>query len=339
MGEAAFDTEVAGVGRPLPEATKSVDELIAATGGGVNAIFGFEHKVFALPGARFAVDRQAETMMFYIRLGNLHVALLPRVLRREFNIATLSHDSQLIELASHALRHVKEVRPGDSIPKELVDGSASWSVDEHHRLVARAKLLFEVVHWRPMEGSEISVESLLAITDAEIAARDEFKKGFAAIAQALGVEPSRRREILDQIDTVARELCYIEALREYTAQLRTIKEKVTQLAHISKGDPAIHDEVGRVLILLKPALVEFVNRFTEVDAEASDILALLRNPSRQVRGIRDARDEIHLSLMPWADVFERWKDQEVVMNHVMDENIHALYAMLAANYAPSRTWR
>ena len=338
MGEAAFDLEL-GPDRPLPEATKSVDELIAATGGGINAIFSFEHKVFALPGARFAVDRQTETMMFYIRLGNLHVSLMPRMLRREFNIATLSHDSQLIELANHALRHVKEVRPGDSIPKELVDGSASWSIDERHRLLARAKLLAEVANWRPAEEITISVESLLAITDGEIAAMEEFRKGLAAIAQALGIEPSRRQEIVDQIDAIARELSYIEALREYTIQLRTIKEKVMQLAHISKGDPAIHEEVGRVLSLLKPALVEFVDRFDEVDTVTGDLLSLLRNPSRQIRSIRDARDEIHSSLMPWAEVFARWKDQEVVMNHVMDENIHALYAMLAANYAPARIWR
>jgi len=339
VGEAAFDLEL-GEGRsPLPEAAKSVDELIAATGGGINAIFSFEHKVFALPGARFAVDRQSETMMFYIRLGGLHVSLMPTVLRREFKIATLSHDSQLIELANRALRYVKEVRPGDSIPKELVDGSASWSIDEHHRRLARAKLLVAVANWRPTEGGSLSVESLLSITDAEIAARKEFKKGFAAIAQALGVEPRRRQEIVDQIDLVARELCYIEALREYTAQLRIIQEKVTQLAHISKGDPAIHEEVGRVLILLKPALVEFVDRFIEVDAQTGDLLTLLRNPSGQIRFIRDARDEIHSSLMPWADVFARWKDQEVAMNHMMDENVHALYAMLAANYAPARIWR
>lgn len=339
MGEAAWDTELAETTAALPEAAKSVTELIAATGGGVNAIFDFQHKVFALPGARFAVDRHARATMFYIHLGNLDVSLTPTVLRREFNIQVLSHDSQLIELASHALRHVKEIRPGDSVPRELVDGSASWSVEERHLLIAKAKLLAQAGGWGAGEGSAISVESIFAMTELDLAAKEEFQRAFAAIAESLGIDRSRKQEIVDNIDAIARELCYIEALREYAGQLRTIQEKASQLAHIAKGDPAISEEVGRVLILLKPALIEFTGRFTRIDVQTSDLLALLRNPWSQIRSIRDARDEIHSSLLPWADVFERWKDQEVVMSHVMDENVHVLYALLAANYAPARIWR
>lgn len=339
MAAAALNTAMAEATEPRPEATRSVDELIAATGGGVNANFSFQHKVFALPGARFAIDRRAQAMMFYIHLGNLNVSLMPMVLRREFNIQTLSHDSQLIELANHALRHVKEVRPGDSIPKELVDGSASWSVEERHHLLAKAKLFAQVAAWFMPEGSPNSLESILAMAETDIAAKEEFQNAFGALAESLGLERSRKQEIVDHIDAIARELCYIEALREYASQLRTIQEKAAQIAHIAKGDPTIAEELARVLMLVKPALAEFVNRFTRIDAQTSDLLALLRNPPSQIRLIRDARDEIHSSLLPWADLFERWQDQEIILNHRTDENIHALYGWLAANYAPSRTWR
>jgi hypothetical protein len=339
MGQPAWDAELADAGSPLPEAAKSVAELIAATGGGVNAIFDFQHKVFALPGARFALDQHARATMFHIHLGNLGVSLTPTVLRREFNIQVLSHDSQLIELASHALRHVKEIRPGDSVPKELVDGTASWSVEERHHWLAKAKLLAQVAGWLGEEGSAISVESILAMTELDVAAKEEFQRAFTVIAESLGVDRGHQQEIVDHIDAIARELCYIEALREHAGQLRTIQEKVSQLARIAKGDPAISEEVARVLILLKPALVEFAKRFTRIDMQTSDLVVLLRNPWSQIRSIRDARDEIHSSLLPWADIFGRWVDQEVVMNHIMDENVHALYALLAANYAPSRIWR
>ena len=49
-----------------PEGRQSVDELIAATGGGVNAIFDFRHKVFALPGARFALDEHKQAALFHL---------------------------------------------------------------------------------------------------------------------------------------------------------------------------------------------------------------------------------------------------------------------------------
>ncbi len=338
MAEAACNADVAQAA-PLPEAGKSVDELIAATGGGANAIFGFQHKVFALPGARFAIDRRAQATMFYIRLGNLKVSLTPMVLRREFNIATLSHDSQLIELASHALRHVREVRPGDSIPKELVDGTASWTVDERHRLLAKVKLFAQVAAWFQPEGSSHSLEALLAMAETDVAAKEEFQNAFGALAEALGLERSRKQEIVDHIDALARELCYIEALRDYAGKLRTIHEKTAQIAHLAKNDPTITEQLARVLMLMKPALTDFANRFTRIDAQASDPLGMLRNPWSQIRSIRDARDEIHSSLLPWAEIFERWENQDVVLNHHADANIHALYGWLAANYAPSRIWR
>jgi hypothetical protein len=339
MAEAALANEAPDTAIVPPEAAKTVDELIATTGGGVNAIFDFQHKVFALPGARFAIDRRSRATMFYIHLGNLNVSLTPTVLRREFNIETLSHDSQLIELASHALRHVKEVRPGDSIPKELVDGTASWTVDESHRLLAKAKLLVQVAAWLTKSSDGASLADILALTESDIAAKEDFQKAFAAIAESLGLGANRKQEILDHIDAIARELCYIEALRDYAVQLRTIQEKCAQLAHLAKGDPTISEEVGRVLILLKPAMAEFANRFTTIDGQTADLLEMLRNPWAHIRAIRNIRDEIHSSLLPWADLFERWRDQEVGMNHIMDQNIHALYQWLAANYAPSRVWR
>src|SRR5215469_4603497 len=237
MGRAALDSGRAEATAPLPEAAKSVAELIAATGGGGNAIFDFQHKVFVLPGARFTADRQASATMFHIRLGSLDVSLTTLVLRQEFNIHVLSHDSLLIELAGHALRHVKEIRPGDSIPRELVDGTASWSVEERHRAQARARLLAQLVAVFALDGSAPSIETILGMPETDLSARADFQKAFARVAQALGVAPERKQEIVDQIDAFARELCYIEALRDYADQLRSIQEKVAQLAHIAKGDP------------------------------------------------------------------------------------------------------
>lgn len=336
---ATFGGEAADPLASPPEAQKSVDELIAATGGGANAIFDFRHKVFALPGARFAMDGHRQATMFYVNLGNLTVSLTPLVLRREFNIEISSLDSQLIELASQALRHVKEVRPGDSIPKELIDGSASWSVEERHRLLAKAKLLAQVATWFAQEGTVASVEDILATTENDLVAKEEFQNAFAAIAQSLGLDRDRKQEIIDHIDSIARELCYIEALRDHAAQLRTIHEKVLQLARIAKGDPEITEELSRVQILLKQPVLEYTSRFAQIDAQTGDLLEQLRNPHRQIKIIRDTRDDIHSKLLPWNDIFDRWRDQQIVLDHSTDESVHRLYHWLAANYAPARVWR
>jgi len=322
-----------------PEARQSVDELIAATGGGVNAIFDFRHKVFALPGARFALDEHKQAALFHLYLGNLAVALTPAVLRREFNIEVSSLDSQLIELASQALRHVKEVRPGDSIPKELVDGSASWSVEDRHRALAKAKLLAQVAAWISRDGKAGSVEELLAAAEDDIAVKGEFQLAFTAIAEALGLEPQRKQSVIDHLETMARELCYIEALRDHAGQLRSIHEKVLQLSRMAKGDPEISEGLRRAQTLLKQPVAEFTNAFAELDGQTADILEMLRNPHGAIKLIRDVRDKLHSNLLPWNDIFDRWRDLPLVLNHGTDESVHALYHWLAAKYAPSRVWR
>jgi hypothetical protein len=321
------------------ETGKSVEELIASTGGGANAAFDFQHKVFALPGARFAVDRRAHAPMFYMHLGNLHVSLTPTVLRREFNIETASHDSYLIELAAKALRYVAEVRPGDSIPKELIDGSASWTVEERHRLLSKAKLLARLSAWFAHDEEAPSLESVITMSDEDIAAKEEFQAAFEAAARSLGFGGGRKHEVIDRIDCIARELGYIEALREHAGQLRDIRERVLQLACAAKGDKALIEELTRILALLKQPGAEFAQHFAQIDAQTSDIVALLRGPWLQIKRIRTARDDVHASLLPWRPVFERWQEQEIVLNHDTRENVKHLHHWLAANYAPVMVWQ
>jgi hypothetical protein len=339
IDDPTLDDEAADLLASPPEGQKSVDELIAATGGGANAIFDFRHKVFALPGARFAREHRAGATMFFIKLGNLTVSLTPLVLRREFNIEISSLDSQLIELASQALRHVKEIRPGDSIPKELIDGTASWAVEDRHRLLAKAKLLAQVATLFAPEGTAIPVEEILANVETDVVAREELQSAFAELARSLGLDRGRKQEIIDNVDSIARELCYIEALRDHAAQMRTIYEKVLQLSRMAKGDPEISEGLSRVQVLLKQPVAEFANRFGQIDSQTSDLLEPLRNPRAHIKMIRDARDDIHSRLLPWNDIFDRWRNQELILDHDTDENIHTLYHWLAANYAPARVWR
>ena len=320
-------------------ATRTVDQLIAATGGGPSAAFDFHHKVFAFPGARFAIDRRARATMFYMHLGNLNVSLTPAVLRREFNIAPHSHDCRLIDLADKALSYVKEVRPGDSIPKELVDGSASWSVEDRHYRLATARLLAEASAWFTPDKRPLAVDRILAMSDDDEAAKADFNRAFLAIAHDLGLEDAGAVGISEQIDGLARELCYIEALREHADHLRSIREKVLQLACAAKADKKLVDELTRVLTLLKQPLTEFVQQFAQIDAQTSELLTLLRGPWLHIKRIRDARDHIHAGLMPWSEIFERWRDQEVIFNRDTYDNVHSLHRWLAARYSPTQVWQ
>ena len=62
------------------------------------------------------------------------------VLRREFDLGDESNDAKLLDSVAKSLKYVKQIRPNDLIPQEILDGTASWSVEDRHRAVARDRL-------------------------------------------------------------------------------------------------------------------------------------------------------------------------------------------------------
>ena len=60
--------------------------------------------------------------------------------------------AHLLDVVEKGLRFVHEIRPGDSIPSELLDGTASWRVEERHRRRARGRLMAQLIAWTAGEG-------------------------------------------------------------------------------------------------------------------------------------------------------------------------------------------
>ena len=84
--------------------------------------FAFEHKLFAVEGCYFALIQNSEEVAFHLPLGDLKGAIALPVLRAELKLASDGTDSRLLDIVEKSLRYVKEIRPNDSIPHELLDG-------------------------------------------------------------------------------------------------------------------------------------------------------------------------------------------------------------------------
>src|SRR5689334_1836624 len=116
--------------------------------------FAFTHKVFTVNGALFHLS-QTEEPLFRVELGDLKCGIAVPSLRNEFGIKADSEDGKLLALIEKALRFVKEIRPGDSIPKELLDGSCSWTIEDRHRKLAHNRMTVQLVSW--LSGGEADV--------------------------------------------------------------------------------------------------------------------------------------------------------------------------------------
>ena len=304
-----------------------------------NAVFDFEHKLFTLERARFEWSREQNQAYFYLQLGALDVALALPALRCEFGIVAGSRDDKLIDIASSGLRFVKEIRPGDSIPRELLDGSASWSVDDRHRALAKARLSAQMAGWLAGSDQGASTPAQLLNLAEDPSMKERVQIAFAEMAESLGLGRERKQEVIDRIDLCARELAYIEALREQIAELVVIRQKVGALAPHFRGERVIIENLSRVQILLGKGLAEFSGMLMNIEAQTGEVLSLVRNIDSQVRFIRNVRDQLHRGLMAWSEVAARWRDLPVERSQAAEDAIQRLYRFLATRYAPEKKWK
>jgi hypothetical protein len=297
--------------------------------------FLFEHRVFTLKGARFALTEDGSTPAFHVELGTLVASLPMGTLRAEFSIDRDSPDGVLLAIVEKSLRFVKEIRPGDSIPRELLDGTASWSVEERHRIRAKAHLWARAIWTDETMGADDSVlEAFVArpetITKLDAAAKE--------IANKLGYEMTGE-SVLARIDDLARELAYIEALQERCGEVLNIVPKVNQLARVYRSDRAIIDEMSRIrTLMLKP--IELYNGiFGRLSKHQENIQEAIGHFHERVEFIREQRDDVHQSLMMWDPILAGWKAIEMTRCTETETKITELYRFIARHYLTSQSWQ
>ena len=259
MGE---DPKVAAADLPEPKAP------------GESQQFRFAHKVFSVASSYFALAADTGEATFYVPLGEVQGVLTLPQLVSGFNLAG-TPDDELLKLVHKSLAFVKRIHPGDSIPNELLDGTASWAVEDRHRMIAESRLRVQLGTW--MAGRETNardVADLLKMaSDPEI--RDKMQEAVTTIAERLGLGRERRVEVLDRVDRLARELSYIEALRDRFVAVKMIVMKLGQLSAMYGPERGFSDEIKRVLILMRKPVAEFDGIFTQVDGQTSEIVVLV----------------------------------------------------------------
>lgn len=295
--------------------------------------FVFEHKVFQLQGARFASTEDGAAPAFHVELGVVVASLPLATLRAEFNIELESPDGALLAIVEKGLRFVKEIRPGDSIPRELLDGTASWSVEERHRLRAKARVRARIIGSEELFGAkDDALKAFLSRPDTE----QKLESAAAAIAKKLGYEATAE-SVFARLDDLAHELAYIEALRERCGEVLTIAPKVSQLAHVYRSDRAIVDELSRIrTLMLKP--IELYNGiFARLDKQQVD--AAVERFHERVELIREQRDDLHHNLMLWDPVIPKWKTIELMRCAETEARISELYRFIARHFITSQSWQ
>ncbi len=299
--------------------------------------FNFQHRVFQAAGARFLLKGAARVPTFRVEMGDLEGLLEIDVLKREFNLTPETHDGMLIDLAVAGLRYVPDIKPGDTIPSEILTGQASWTVSPKHKRVAEQRLQVQLLSW--VSGKEVLLTDPkeIALFLDQIENREKLRNAFKDAAKALGQDPENTEAVLTQLELLSRELCYIEALRDRFILIPKIGEKMNELAKSYGSDRNAKLEINRVMALLKIGIDEYTAIFEDVDAQTGEIIAALKSIERQIGYIRRVRDDLHFLIMQWDPYIAELGSWHGRRTPETDKALSNLYRFLAPRYSSGKS--
>jgi len=300
--------------------------------------FDFQHKVFSLPGAYFFVDPGSKQPVLQILLGDLKAALPFVTLKESFQIPDDSHDSRLLDVVDKGLKYVKQIRPGEQIPGELLDGRASWSVEDKHRLIAKGRLTVQLVSW--ITGSEMIVvdaDELEQIVE-DPQTNQRLKTAFTEIAGKLGITDNPEQYLTDRIDDLTQELSYIEALRDRFNHIRAISTGLAKLGQLYRTDRTFCSEISRMQGLLGKPLKEYDAIFEQADAQTGEIVGALKAFDTTVQFIRKIRDGLRARLLEWEELLQAWDNTPIEKSPAAEQLQKQTYRFLANRFIETKVW-
>jgi hypothetical protein len=306
--------------------------------------FMFDHKVFTLDSCRFVWSKASDEPVMRFLLGKVQAEVALSKICNEFKIDPKSFDGQLLDMAAKGLKFVREIRPGDTIPNELIDGTASWRVDDRHFVIAKNRLTLQMVTW--MTGGETVIsnpEQLEQIAD-DPGTKSRVREAFQVIANKLSMsgideQAGDEAKIEDRIDLLAKELSYIEALRERARNLHNIRSGLEAAHRLYKAEKTTREEIVRMQTLSLPPITDLEQRFVQVDAQTGEILYMLGKFERSIGYIREMRDDLHQLLMPWDEILEEWENILPEKGDEFETLLKKTYQFLASKFSQAKTWR
>ena len=159
-----------------------------------------------------------------------------------------------------------------------------------------------------------------------------------ALDKAATIIKRKKVEVIARFEDLAKELAYIEALRDYYGSIYKLFSLLRKFQEIYRDDTSFIQEIERMRQLMKGPIEEIKQTFDRIDIETLEVLPLLKSYEQKVSFIRTARDSLHLNTTVWQDLRDIWDG--VPMERCDDSKIALLstYKFLAKNFTVSYSW-
>ena len=280
------------------------------------------------------------TPVMVVQLGERKAVMPLRSIQREFGIPDDSADGQMLSLIAEALDFVPVLRLGDKLPPEVLTGDASWEPGREHVHRALTRLNLQLVAWlHGTAGADTMVigAEALARADDDPLLRQHIQDAFQGAAKALGL-PSQAA-VIEQLESLAGELAYIEALRDRLLdRVAALAHRIERLVREAHSDLGQRGSMDRLRFLSGEALRQLKRRFDEQDAQVAEVMAVLRHLDSHRGFIRSNRDWLYRSHMAWDPLLEDWDRDGGLGLEVLRPLLARTYQFLAPRFMPVTEW-
>ncbi|MBL8808142.1 MAG: hypothetical protein JNN22_14955 [Rhodospirillales bacterium] len=332
--------ETAGTGTNAKEVSP-VDPLEAGAREAARPrTFEFAHKVFKVDKGVFRIDPTDDKPVYCVDLGDVRASLTFATLKNSFGIEAGHPDAEMLEEVKRALAVVPQIRPGDSIPSELLDGTASWKVDDRHRTVARGRIWFALVAWVAGEkpNAKVDMQAFAQLAQSP-EARQRVQSAFGQLAEKLGYPPERRADVVEQVERLIDEVSYIEALRERVGLARGVIGTLKRLRQAYRRERTLAEEVERTILLGERPVAALEQLLGAVDTRLADTLSVLRELPQQIDFIRKTRDAIHARMLKWDAVVALWEGENGAPGEETHRRVRETYRFVARHFPIASSWQ
>lgn len=304
--------------------------------------FAFEHKVFSLEGSYFDLDNKTGRARFHMPLGDIMAAIDIQTLYSEFKIDPDSADGNLLAIVTDSLRHVRQIRVNDAIPTEILDGTASWAVQDKHAELAEARVTAQLITW--LTGREEIIHDLGALMKIveDPDNKEKLQTAFTDIAKRLNLGDTGKDQVVAYIEQLQNELSYIVALHDTYLELVKIGANIKKTRRAFHSDRGSIEDIDRVEALFTPAVETIEMQFEQLEASTCEILTVLSKFDTHVGLIRETRDDLHNQFMIWQELLDVWNENPNLSCDEASDALHRVikktYQFLAQNFTQAQSW-
>jgi len=321
---------------PPPVVAARTDEQPALRPLGDEVHFHFDSKLFGVPGIWFAKTADLRLAAMNIPMGDFTACVPMPTLMTNFNVHPGSNDHRMLRLIEDGLEYVKRITPGERIPREVLDGTASWTVEEKHHGLARAKLVLRLARTTG-QGARLPA----TLTDlAAFGGSDEAGTLVSELIDKLPAEVLYGRDRVEftrAAEALVHETSYIEALRDKMTFLNKIHDHIGTARSRFESDRDLSDEIVMMQSLIRRPRNDCRTLLVEIDKVLDDVSGCLKNWFTFVERVRATRNALHKVSIDWAEIEEKWKRPPIQLEQLAPL-LRETYRFLALRHSGGAVW-